>query len=199
MRGAPKRLKIFLAFFGIIVASYLFIQFASSFGGEIPPEFSEARLQGALIAQQIVIFSNQSLEDLRTINKLHQEQNFSDAIKLITKVIDRTTDVRSQAVSLSVELEKMTRALSAIDSFEARQLSLEAISSRLAIINRLINYSSYLAQLMDLLRNRFSGSQIGEGQVGLLIDQINIEIKSINELNAQAGKTMERFDEITSK
>lgn len=197
MRGAPKRLKIFLASFGIIVASYLFIQLASSFGGEIPPEFSEARLQGALIAQQIVAFSNQSVEDLGTINKLHQEQNFSDAIKLITKVVDRTIDVRSQAVSLSVELEKMTRALSAIDSFEARQLSLEAISSRLAIINRLINYSSYLAQLMDLLRARFSGSQIGEGQVKLLIDQINIEIKSINELNAEAGKTMERFDKIT--
>lgn len=199
MRGAPKRLKIFLAFFGIIVASYLFIQLTSSSGGEVPPEFSEARLRGALIAQQIVVFSNQSVEDLETINKLHQEQNFSDAIKLITKVVDRTTNVRGQAVSLSVELEKMTRALSAIDSFEAKQLSLEAISSRLAIINRLINYSSYLSQLLDLLRDRFSGSQIGEGRVGILIDQINVEIKSINELNARAGKIMERFDEITSR
>lgn len=199
MSRLPKRLKIFLAFFGIIVVSYLFIQLTSSFSGEIPPEFSEARLRGALIAQQIVMFSNQSVEDLGTINKLHQEQNFSDALKLITKVVDRTTDVRSQAISLSVELEKMTRALSVIDSFEARQLSLEAISSRLAIINRLINYSSYLAQLLDLLRDRFSGSQIGEGQVELLIDQINIEIKSINELNTQAGKAMERFDAITNK
>lgn len=167
--------------------------------GGIPREFVDSRLQGALIAQNIVNLSNESVLDLAEINKLDQSQNFIEALNLSSDVVKRSQGIRDQAVALSTQVEIMTKSLSEIGSFEARQAALEAIANRLALISRLINYSGYLGQLLDVLSSSFSGVPVKYGEVSLLIDEINAEVRAINSFNNQAIQAMERFDDAVGR
>ncbi len=108
----------------------------------------------------------------------------------------RASELRNEAVKLSQELEKMTRALSDLSSFEARQAALEAISNHLAVISRLVNYSGYLSKLLEVLSDRFTGNLSDGSQVSLLVDQINAEVNAINSFSSQATEAMRRFDEL---
>jgi len=190
-----RRLKIFLFFLVFLAVGYGISRLLRTSYG-IPQTFTDARLQGAIIAQNIVNLSNQSASDLEKINELDSEHNFTEALTITTDVIRRSAEVREQAVALAGEIEKMTKALSEIDSFEARQAALESIANRLALINRLINYSNYLAQLLDVLRNRFTGKPPTDHEVANIVTQINAEVTAINSFNNQAGQAMDRFDKI---
>lgn len=159
-------------------------------------EFSDARLQGAIISQNIVNLSGRSVADLEAINQLDKSGNFTEALNLVTAAISRSQGIRDEALKLSAELEKMTRSLSDLKSFEARQAALEAISNHLALISRLVNYSGYLSQLLEVLRGRFTGSGAQGSQVSALVSQMNTEVTAINSFNNQAIQAMQRFDNL---
>ncbi len=167
----------------------------------IPPDFTSARLQGAVIAQNIVNLSNQSTDDLAKVNEFDKQGNYTDALNLTSDLIKRSEDIRNQAVELSTQIETMTKALSSIDDLAARQAALESISARLALINRLINYSNDLGNLLSTLRDHFAGNVNVENyqQVQVLVNQINGEVTAINSFNSQAGQAMDRFDKIVNK
>ena len=198
MKSFSRRTKLLLFFGFIVVGTYLAITLARSFGGGVPTAFSEARMQGALIAQNIVDTSNKSVSDLEQINKFDKEGNFTEALNLITVEVSRSQDIRDQAVKLSAELEKMTTALSGLKSFEARQAALEAIGNHLSLISRLVNYSGYLGRLLEVLRNRFVGNFSDSERVTDLVNRINAEVKAINDFNAQAEEAIGRFDKLVN-
>ncbi len=199
MRNFWRKPGAYVLFLAIILAGYFVIILVRSFSGGVPRAFSEARLQGALISQSIVETSSKSAETLRIINQYDKEGNFKEALGLVTAEVTRTQEMRSQAVKLSQELETMTKALSDLNSFEARQAALEAISNHLAVISRLVNYSDYLGRLLEVLKDRFVGNIQNGNQVSVLVDQINAEVGSINSFNNQATKAMERFDILVRK
>ena len=190
-----RRFKLFLTFAVIVVLGYGASRLLSS-SYSVPSEFQNARMQGALIAQNIVDLSNQSSRDLEEVNALDENGKFDDAFARTNELVERSVEIRNQAVALADEVGKMTKALSGIQSFDARQAALESIASRLALINRLIKYSNYLSQLLDALRSRFSGAVATSSQVAALVNQINIEVRAINTFNGQAGQAMDRFDKI---
>jgi DNA repair ATPase RecN len=164
----------------------------------MPQDFIDARIQGAMISQNIVTLSNQSVDDIAKINQLDKQGNVTEATNVALEAIQKSKDIRDQAVQLSDQVSKMTASLSEIDSFEARQAALEAISSRLALISRLINYSDYLNQLLQTLQARFAG-QATNKNVETVINQINAEVTAINSFNNQATQAMTRFDAIVNK
>ncbi len=185
--------KIFLGSMALILAGVISFRFVS--WKSIPQDFVDARIQGAIISQNIVGLSNQSANDLERISRLDQQGNFVEASNVVVETIKKSKDIRSQAVELSDQVSKMTVSLSGINSFEARQAALEAISSRLALISRLINYSEYLNQLLQALQAKFA-KQSGDSNVESIIVQINAEVTSINSFNGQATQAMNRFDAI---
>jgi hypothetical protein len=193
-----RNIIIVLATVFVAGGGYAFVRFVLN-AGNIPKEFVDARMQGAIIAQNIVNLSNQSALDLSKINELDNGGNYTEALNLTTDVIKQSQQIRDQAVALSGEVETMTRALSGIDSMDARQAALESIANRLALISRLINYSGYLGQLLDTLRNHFSGKIVKGNNVASLVDQINAEVRAINNFNSQAGQAMDRFDKIVNR
>lgn len=164
---------------------------------KIPQEFVEARLEGALLSQDIVNLSNQLLDNLNKVSELEKKANYLEALNLTTETLKQSQEIRSKAVKLAQKLEKMTIALSEIRSAKAKQVALESISNRLALINRLINYSDYLSQLLEVLRNRFFlGITSQNRQIDDLIAKINDEVKAINNFNAEATAAMEKFDKL---
>jgi hypothetical protein len=78
----------------------------------------------------------------------------------------------------------------------AQQAALESISSRLALINELITYSSDLNHLLTVLQLRFRGTPQPNGEVQGIVNQINTDVNAINNFNAQAGQSMDKFDSI---
>lgn len=192
----PFKIKLFLVFAASIFGGYLAITLAGSFGGGAPRAFSEARMQGAIIAQSIVDASNQSAAGLQKINDLDRKGDFTQALNEVTTLVGKSQEIRDQAVKLSAELEKMTKALSAVESPAAREAALEAIGNHLSLITRLVNYSTYLGRLLEVLRNRFLGKFSDTERVADLINQINEEVKSVNSLNLEAREAIDRFDQL---
>lgn len=190
-----RRLTIAIVVVFVLGGGYALNRFVFKSGG-IPKEFTDARLQGAIISENIVNLSNQSVLDLVKINELDKNGDYTNALNLTTEVIKQSAAIRDQAVELSSRIETMTKALSDIDSLSARQAALEAITNRLALVSRLINYSGYLGQLLDTLRNHFTGASYGAHDVASLVDQINSEVRAINSFNNQATQAMGRFDKI---
>lgn len=191
-----RRPNFYLIFLLIMVGSYFLISLVRSSDTEIPAQFESSRLEGALIAQEIVELSNQSAEDIRAINDLDREGNFPGALTLVTQVIDQSQEIRARAVELSTELQGMTLALSGIESIQAREAAFESISNQLVLIGRLVNYSNYLGELLTVLRKRFNGDFSDGERVPILVANINAEVNEINKLNDKARAAIERFDEL---
>ncbi|MEK7508156.1 MAG: hypothetical protein AAB602_03700 [Patescibacteria group bacterium] len=194
-----RRAKIFIAFILILGGGYTGISLWKNASGAIPEELARARVQGALISENIVNLSSKSASDLNAINQLDKEGKYTEALELTTNVIKQSQEIRDKAIALSDQIGTMTKSLSGISSLEARQALLDSITSRLALVSRLINYSGYLGQLLDVLRDHFAGVSFKEGDVAHLVDQINSEVSAINSFNSQAAQSMEKFDKILGK
>ncbi len=195
MTNVSRRTKAIVAFIILVVAGYGIAIFLGN-RNQIPTAFTDARLQGALIAQNIVGISNSSTAELEQISKDDQVGNYADALTLTTSLISQSQNLRDQAVSLSNQISIMTQSLSSINSFPAQQAALESISSRLALINQLINYSGDLDHLLGVLQLRFSGKYVAPGMVEGIVNQINTDVNAINNFNAQGTSAMDQFDKI---
>ncbi|MBI5220679.1 MAG: hypothetical protein HY978_02495 [Candidatus Liptonbacteria bacterium] len=182
----------------VVIIGGAFMVARGRYVNPVPDSFTQARLQGALVAQNIVDLSNQLNEDVKRINQYDQDRQFADAFALTGELIQRSRDIRAKAVDLSQELEKMAQALPAIKDPEAQDAALQSLTQRLAIIDRLINYSAYLSDLLDILRGRFAG-QAQTQEVSALIDKVNSEVTAINNFNRNAVQSTERFDRLVQE
>lgn len=198
MPRISARAKWVIGFIVVIAAGYGLTLFFEA-QNKIPQAFNDARSQGAIISQNIVNLSNQSTGDLQKVNQYDAQGNYGQALAVTADVIERSKELRDQAVLLSNQISGMTTALSNINSFEARQAALQAISSRLALITQLINYSGDLGGLLDALQSRFNGKYISNARIQALVNQINTDVNAINNFNAQANLAMQQFDKIVGK
>jgi hypothetical protein len=193
-----RRAKILVVFLALIIVGTI-IAWISSRKSGVPKDFTEARQQGAVIAQNIVGLSDDSTNDLAQVNNFDKSGDYTDALTLTTNIITKNQNLRDQAVSLSSQIEIMTKALPNIASPEARQDALNAISSRLALISELMNYSGDLENLLVTLQGHFTGAPIKPGAVQTIVTQINTDVNAINNFNAQAQQSMTEFDAVTNK
>ncbi len=190
-----KIIVVFLALIGVGVATAWF----SSRKNGVPADFTVARQQGALIAQDIVNLSDQSTNDLTQVNALDKSGDYTDALVLTTNIVTKNQALHDQALSLSGQIEAMAKALPEISSSNAQQAALDAISSRLALVSELINYSGDLEKLLVTLQGHFTGASIKPGDVQAIVDQINTDVNAINNFNSQAQQSMVQFDTLTNK
>jgi DNA repair ATPase RecN len=193
-----RRKKVVLAFVGLIAAGLAVVLFTRDTNA-IPEDFKNARIQGAIIAQNIVNLSNQSNSDLLKVSEYDRKGDYTPAIELTANLVSQSQQIRDQAVELSAKIAAMTKALSNISAFPARQAALESIASRLALLNQLITYSADLSRLLDMLHAHFNGHERTAQEVQGLVNQINTDVNAINNFNSQAGQAMDRFDKIVGK
>jgi hypothetical protein len=133
-------------------------------------------------------------QELQRVSELEREGRIVEAMNVTTDLLVKTGEMREKAQGLSLQLQKMTGALSDIRSEEARGYALESITDHLAMISRLISYSDYLHDLLIILQDRFTGTPSRGGSVGEIIAQVNGEVAAINNFNRQAITAMESFD-----
>lgn len=195
MAKFSRRVLIVIIFVVLIIAGYAFAAYWQGRNG-VPAAFTTARNQGAIIAQNIVSTSNGSTATLEKIDQYDQKGDYADALKLTQGLVSQSQTLRNQAIDLSNQIETMTESLSGVKNFTAQQDALEAISSHLALINQLVNYSGDLGKLLDTLQARFSGQPGTATEVTNEVNQINTDINAINNFNNQAKQAMTAFDKI---
>jgi len=179
----------------IVFAAYFIIRVFLGEPKNIPREFLEARRQASVIAQEIVSLSNETENNLNEISRLSQEKKYADAVNLVVQEIEKNREAREKAIGLSVQLEKMTQNISQINPKSASQSALEAVSSEVALISRLINYNDYLVQLLEVLRAKFLGQEKNSDEkIQELLEKINNEARAINDLDQKFNKIMNGFD-----
>lgn len=193
-----KRNTIVLAIVagGIVLGSGYFL-----FGGtKVPAEFSEARSNGALLAQEIVDQSRVTLANLSKIAEFDRNSDYSEALLLISNELVKNRESSQDAIRLSSQLERMARTSGDIRPSKAREVATEGLSSEVALVSRLVVYNDLLKQLFEVLRQKFEKPWANlDGQVQNLITKINDEAQAINDFNKRFVAAMEVFDDIIAE
>ncbi len=196
MTNGKARTQTVITVIVIALIGYVAYRLVLAWGGGVPRDFADARAQGALIAQNIVNETAQFQADLTKINELDRQGKFTEALALTTEVASSSPDIRDQAVELSNQLMKMTQALNNLGLVEARQLALNSISNRLALLSELISYDADISKLLEALRGRFIGAHT-TSEITALVNQINSDVSAINNYNMSAADSMQKFDALT--
>lgn len=174
---------------------YYFFQQYTNVVKFVPLEFIEARERGAQTAAKVVFLANQSLAGLEQIGGLDEVKNFNKALEYTMKELERNSQARQEALLLSTNLGTMAAYLQQIEPQRAQVLATEAVGNEVELVNRLIVFHDQLNQLFSLLETKFARkAKNNDDRVAELIDQINSEIKRINNLNQRFISLMERFD-----
>ncbi len=166
----------------------------------VPPEFSEARINGARLAEEIVATSAYSSQNLEKISRYDAQGDFSEALILISQEVVKNRDVREKAIQLSSELEHMAVLIPDIKPAAAREIATEALTSEIALVSHLISYNDLFSRLFELLRDKFEGRRSGnpDGEVTSFIIKINEEARAINDFNSKSSTALAEFDKIFS-
>ncbi len=160
----------------------------------IPLDFIAARHRGAEFALEIGVISQNSLRSLEEIASHDRAGNRAEALVLITRELIKNRDLHERAVALSIELAKMAEQIPALRPNSARALASEGISYEVAMVGRLLGYTSSLKDLFEILRAKLSTETVSSSRVQDLLVQINTGASSINALNKAFNDTMGRFD-----
>lgn len=166
----------------------------------VPQEFINARANGSVIAEEIVVFSQASITNLAAISAEDEKGNYENGLNLVSKEIQDNGTARAKALELSKQLEIMANNLSLIKPEDAARIGLEAVLNELQIVQRLLNYNADGRQLSDVLLNKLkkSGDVPNAGEeVEKLVSSMNDEARAVNDLNNKYKDLMVKFDNLT--
>lgn len=191
--------KVFAAFIVIFIAIG-FGALSLVLSGEayaIPPEFIDGRAAGAEAATAVTTMINDSLKTLAEVAAFESRGDLASAVYLIRGEINKTTERQKRASDLAGAMEKMAKAIPGIKPAPAQQIGLEAVSSQVATVSRLVTYNEYLTNLFNLLNERMRGNpDATQEKVQDLVKKLNEENNAINELNTQFNRSLAQFDAV---
>ncbi|MEK7149583.1 MAG: hypothetical protein AAB757_01245 [Patescibacteria group bacterium] len=192
--GISKKVRIFIIFLLIILVFYFIGRFIFIRLNKVPLEFFKARQEASLIAHGIVKLSTDSAERVGQISNLNDKQNYTEALNLVTREMEKNREIRQKAIELSANLEIMARSTAKIYPDSSARVALEAVSIETTLISQLVDYSDYLNQLLEILRAKLLGQSNSHDKINELIKKINAEAKTVNELNQKFNDLMNQFD-----
>lgn len=189
----PKRFRVAVLFLLILLLAYFFLRFIAAEPKKIPSDFLKARQEASSISRDIVAFSGESASKINEIAELDRQNKHTEALTAISQEIERNKKAREKAIELSIRLEAMAKNVNGISPVSMSQKAIEALTFETALINRLIIYNDYLVRLLEVLREKFLGRNVGD-QVPELIAKVNEEARTINDLDRKFNEIMAEFD-----
>lgn len=179
------------------VAGFIAFIFSPLSKAQIPSSFTDSRQAASGYAAVIVNDLSSVSGDIAQLQTLYRNGGSSTAaLDIIVAATAKHQDARDKSILLATELEKMARAIPDIRPDSAGQTALVAISSETALIGELISqYNESLGLLLVSLRNHFSGTQNQDSaKLNAMVDAINTDTQSINQMNDQFVQLMQKFD-----
>lgn len=184
----------------LILLVYAGAIFAMGEGKSVPAEFSEARIEGAALAQEIVAISSYSLENLKKIAALDKEGNAPEALILISQEVIKNREMQTKAVELSSKLERMAILIPQISPSRARYSAIEGVSAQMGLVGRLITYTNDFYALFQILEAKLENKAGNvDAEIKTLVDKINEEARAINSQNAKFTASLAEFDSVFTR
>jgi hypothetical protein len=180
----------------IIAIAIFAFKALSKDGFSVPESFAEARINGAVIADFLNKFSSDSVAVITEIEEKDRAQKYDEALNLTIQELNRVQEARVKTIELLGELEKMAASLPALPQDEAQALGMQAISTEMSLVDKLLNYNEKTRQLLDVLRMKFTSytPENFDIQTAEITKSMNEDALAINELNRKYQSLMEEFD-----
>ena len=165
----------------------------------VPKNFTEARISGALIAGSLNNFSSESIDALSKIAEKDRAAEYNEALDLTIHELERIRIARVKTIELLGELEKMATSIPEIPDSQAQTVGIRAISTKISLVDKLLNYNEKTKQLLDILRKKFTtySPEKFDADTAAITQEMNDAALEINELNRKYRNLMEEFDRRT--
>jgi len=161
----------------------------------IPKAFLESRIQTAGSANNLAVLTNNSLANLKQIETFESNNSTEQALDMISFEVGKKQEKQNAAVLLASHLDNMAKETSGIISNRARGLALEAITSGVSMVSRMISYNNSLDQLFSAIQLKITSGNPPVGtNIRGIISSLNGDAKSINELNTKFNDALKEFD-----
>ncbi|MDD4931201.1 MAG: hypothetical protein PHG66_03575 [Candidatus Colwellbacteria bacterium] len=166
---------------------------------EIPKSFTEARGRGADIASAINDFSDQARISLDEIVKSDREGDYTKALDLTIIEIKRTREAKDKAIELLGELQEMASALGEIKAEGPQSIGMQAVSTEVGLVSKLIEYNTDLDNLLNNMRMKFASYQpeTFDKETEAITKRMNDIALDINGSSRKYQSLMKEFDERT--
>jgi len=191
--------KWILPFLGAITIVFIVIGFVFAAQNKVtvPISFAEARINGAVISDSLNNFFQESSERLRKIEEKDKAGKYDDALDLTTQEFIKLQEARLKTIDLLGELTTMAAEIPNIPLHSAQSIGMQAIATKISLVDRLLNYHEKIRQLLDVLENKFLSDDPAsfDTKTTEVIKAINDDIFAINELNRKYQRLMTEFDE----
>ena len=194
MSRSTKKIILISTISAVFIIGVGFIVNQVSGGSYIPDEFFSQRLEGARAAKHIAQLVENSLANLKKISDLNRAGNAAKALELVAYERTNTPEKHNAAVRLSGSLERMAKATENIKPASARELSVQAVSTGVALVSRIISYNNLLGLLFEALNAQLSSQSYVGPTVKQLIESINTEAQEINQLSQRFNSLLDEFD-----
>lgn len=159
-----------------------------------PKEFLETRIQTIGAVNNLTQLMNNSLANFEKVNTFIGNKNFVEARDFIKFEFSQRAERQNAAVLLATHLEKMAQAATQIDSSGARSDAVEAITSGIAMVSRMVSYSNNLELLFNELQRQTAGGAPNNGMLAKLSGDLNADAAAINELGENFNEAFNRLD-----
>ncbi len=172
------------------VVTYMLLQTPA-----IPPkEFLETRIQTIGAVNNLAQLMNNSLSNLGKVSNYIKNGNDVEAKALIDFEFAQRGERQNAAVLLASNLEQMARAATEIKSGSARSEAVEAITSGISMVSRMVSYSNNLERLFGELQQKANGINPGSLSLNTLSTNLNNDAHAINELSEEFNDALNQLD-----
>lgn len=159
-----------------------------------PKEFLEARIQTIGAVNNLAQLMNNSLSNLEKVSGYIEKNNDIEAKALIDFEFAQRKERQNAAVLLASNLEQMARSATAIKSGGARSEAVEAITSGISMVSRMVSYSNNLERLFGELQQKANGANPATLNLNTLSTNLNNDAKAINELSEEFNDALRQLD-----
>ena len=192
--------KWILPFSGIVIIIFIVIigfVLAAKDTVVVPASFAEARINGAVISDFLSNFFQESSERINEIEKRDKAGEYGRALDLTVQEFRKVQEARVKTIELLGELTTMAAAIPNIPVSSAQSIGMQAIATKMSLVDRLLNYHEKTRQLLDVLQNKFLSDSPANFNIETteIIRAMNDDALAINELNRKYQRLMGEFDE----
>jgi hypothetical protein len=166
----------------------------------VPQGFTNARVQAAQTSGQIMSDASTSITNLNAISVTYNSGKYDTALDLAIQEVHHNVDERNSEATLSTQLGTMASNLYQLRPSSAEQVGVQAIGEEYQVLEKLVDYSNLVDQLLNELRAGY----IDQGSIAALntnlnntVGLLNSDAQSINSLNQQYLSLMAKFDTLT--
>lgn len=188
--------KIISITLAIIVVVGLFIYLLSSLQNNvIPADFTAARQQAALISQDIVNLTNDTVNRIESANRAEIGGNPDQLTNLIGDAKSKNATAYQKAFDLSKAIQRMAESLNGVHSVRQR-LGYEAVALELSLISEFISYTESLNDFLNsVFRYVSDSSPVNQKAEIDALNKVNQKVNLINDLNRNFVDKMAAFDQ----